>query len=91
VSVHFVTPQQAPDSPGPFIKIDGIRTDSLANLITMKLRSGLAKLARAQDLADVIALIRVHGLADEFASKIPRDLRPEFCKLVEAVETETER
>lgn len=54
----------------------------------MKLRSGLESVVRAQDIADVIARIRVHKLIATFAAKLDRSLRPEFRKLVTAVRRE---
>lgn len=55
----------------------------------MKLRSGLASTVRAQDLADVIGLIRARHLTAEFAARLQKDLRPEFRKLVKAVQADS--
>jgi hypothetical protein len=54
----------------------------------MKLRSGTANLLRAQDLADVIGLIRCRKLTGEFARHLGRSLRPTFRKLARAIERE---
>jgi hypothetical protein len=83
--VHVVRPEQVGMPPGQLVEIEGVTTVSLADLIAMKLRSGLAKLTRAQDLADVIGLIRTWNLKGGFSSRLPADLRPEFRKLVRAV------
>lgn len=87
--VRIVRPEQVGTPPGERVEIDGVTTVSLADLIAMKLRSGLAKLTRAQDLADVIGLIRRRDLAGGFASQLPEDLRPEFRKLVRAIRDES--
>lgn len=88
IPVHLVRPEQVPDQPGTFVEIDGIRTVSLADLISMKLRSGSRNTLRAQDLADVIGLMRHHGLTSSYASRLPSDLRTEFRKLARALERE---
>lgn len=85
IPVHLVRPEQIPEPPQSLVEIDGIRTVSLADLIAVKLRSGTRSLLRAQDLADVIGLIRHHQLAADYAARLPKDLRPEFRKLARAV------
>jgi hypothetical protein len=65
--------------------IDDIMTVSLPDLLNLKLRSGMSKLTRAQDLADVIGLIEDRKLAGGFAAKLYQSLRAEFRKLVSAV------
>lgn len=66
-------------------EIDGVRVMSLADLMSIKLRSGSENVLRAQDLADVIGLIRARGLDASFASQIHKPLCPAFRKLVKAV------
>jgi len=88
VPVHLVTPEQAPTAPARFEEIDKIRTVSLADLMNMKLYSGTRSLTRAQDLADIVGLIRAHQLGNEFARHILKPLRSEFRKLVKAVKRE---
>jgi hypothetical protein len=83
--VHIVRPQQVVVAPKRVLDIDGVRTVSLADLIAMKLRSGLGKMTRAQDLADVVGLIRGRGLKGDFARRIDPQLRPAFRDLVRAV------
>lgn len=85
IPVQLVTEAEAGPLPARLTTIDGVITVSLANLINMKLRSGLASVLRAQDLADVVALIRIRRLTSTFAARIDRPLRPEFRKLVRAV------
>ncbi|HEY2155394.1 MAG TPA: DUF6036 family nucleotidyltransferase [Isosphaeraceae bacterium] len=86
--VHIVRPEQVAPAPRRLVEIDGVTTVSLADLIAMKLRSGLAKMTRAKDLADVIGLIGQCGLKSGFSSRLPEDLRPEFRKLVRAIRDE---
>ncbi len=88
VPVHLVTPTFIPDPPRKQATIDGIHTVSLADLINIKLRSGSENILRAQDMADVIALIRRHSLRGEFAMKLSKDLRPAFRTLLRAIRNE---
>jgi hypothetical protein len=88
VPVHIVTVAQVGMAPTRFVDIDGIRTITLADLINIKLRSGLSNVLRAQDLADVIALIRTRRLRSAFAAKIDKSLRVDFRELVRAVKRE---
>jgi hypothetical protein len=88
IPVHLVVPDQAGPLPEVLDEIEGIATVPLARLINMKLRSGTRSLARAQDLADVVGLIRHRRLGTAFARHLDKDLRPEFRKLVRAVEAD---
>ena len=85
VPVQFVTEEQLGRAPAKLVEIEAVITVSLADLINMKLRSGLASILRAQDLADVIALMRLHNLSPTFAAKLDRPHRPEFRKLLRAI------
>ena len=88
VPVHLVTTDQAGVPREPAVEIDGVVTVTLADLIGMKLRSGLGRVVRTQDLADVVALIRHHRLTGAFAARLDKPLRPEFRKLVRAIRRE---
>jgi len=88
VVVHLVQPAQVGIRLGRPIEIDGISTVSLVDLINMKLRSGSENLLRAQDLADVIGLIRHHRLTNDFAKHVIKTLRPAFRKLVRMINQE---
>jgi hypothetical protein len=71
VPVHLVTIEQTGQPPANAEMVEQIRTASLPDLISMKLRSGTSSvLLRSQDLADVIGLIRARGLTASFAAKI---------------------
>src|SRR4051812_3695673 len=67
--------------PEGFVEIEGVQTVRLADLINIKLKSGLSSKIRAQDIADAIGLIRAHNLSGAFASKVDRSVRKEFRKL----------
>jgi hypothetical protein len=88
VPVHLVLPQQTGTALTRTVEIEGITTVPLPDLIGMKLRSGTKHLLRAQDLADVIGLIRHHELTGEFARSLDKSLRPTFRKLVRKIERE---
>lgn len=90
VPVHLVTPEQTGLRLDRTTEIDGIVTVPLADLIAMKLRSGSQNLLRAQDLADVIGLIRRHRLGGEFAGHLDKTLRPAFRKLARAIAREAQ-
>lgn len=85
IPIHLVSPEQAGTSLSDTVELEGIVTVTLPLLIEMKLRSGTANLLRAQDLADVIGLIRRHRLGGDFARHLEKSLRPPFRKLSRAV------
>jgi hypothetical protein len=86
VPVHLVPDDMVTPSPRKFVEIEEITTVTLADLISMKLHSGTKHAVRAQDIADVIGLIRENKLAGSFASKIDPPVRNEFRRLVKAVQ-----
>ena len=88
VRVHLVTRAQTGDAPREAVEIRGIRVISLADLIRFKLRSGVSSPGRLRDLSDVLELIRASRLDKTFALRLPKELRPEFRKLVDAVRAE---
>ena len=80
----MVTREQVARPPRRRVEIDGIITVSLADLIEMKLESGSKNILRAQDMANVIGLIRQNGLGGEF----DKSMRPIYRKLVKAIKQE---
>ncbi len=88
VPVHLVTREHVTTPPRNTIEIDGIATVSLADLINMKLNSGINNILRAQDLADVNGLIRHNHLTGEFAEHLEKSLRAAYRKLVNAIQRE---
>jgi hypothetical protein len=91
VPVHLVSPEQVGPAPKETVEIEGVTTVALPDLIGMKLRSGSSNLLRAQDLADVIGLIRHHRLTSEFARRLDKTLRAPFRKLVRLIQREKSR
>ena len=91
VPVHLVSPAQVGPEPKEAVEIEGVTTVTLPDLIAMKLRSGSKDLLGAQDLADVIGLIRHHQLTSEFARHLDKTLRPAFRKLVRLIQREKSR
>ena len=85
VPVHLVGQDMVTPAPTQFVELENVTTLRLADLISMKLHSGTKRLVRAQDLADVIGLIRHHNLTSAFASQIDKPMRGQFRKLVKAV------
>lgn len=65
--------------------IEGIRFVTLEKLIELKLASGMTAPDRLKDLADVQELIKVHGLTDEFATKLNPYVRGQYLQLCRAV------
>lgn len=88
IPVYLVLPEQAGDLRHPHIDIDGVRTVDLADLISMKLRSGTGRMTRAKDLADVVELILRRGLRPTFAGRLARDQQAAFRKLVRTIDKE---
>ena len=89
VPVHLVRPEDARiEKRGESRVIDGVTVASLGDLVEMKLRSGTTNPLRAQDLADVIGLVRHHRLTGEFAAQLDPSLRREFRKIVRLIQQE---
>lgn len=91
IPIHLVRPEETGTPAPEAIEIDGIRTVTLVDLIEMKLRSGSKDLLRAQDLADVIGLMRHHKLRSDFARHLDKPLRVTFRKPVRLLEREKQR
>jgi hypothetical protein len=89
IPVHLVLPEQVGFPLKASVEIEGITTATLADLIGMKLQSGSTNLLRAQDLADVIGLIRSHQLTGGFARHVDKALRPAFRRLVRMIQHES--
>jgi hypothetical protein len=54
-------------APANFVELEGVTTLKLADLINVKLTSGLTSIARAQDIADVIGLIHAKKLGASYS------------------------
>lgn len=86
VPVYLVFVEQIGFTPSPAEEIEGVRLAGLRDLVNMKLKTGSTDPLRAQDLADVIGLLRVRGLTAAFAANIDRALRATFRKLVRTLQ-----
>jgi hypothetical protein len=65
--------------------IDGISYINLETLIELKLASGMSSLTRLKDLGDVIALIQIRKLGEDFAAKLNPYVREKYLELCRAV------
>jgi hypothetical protein len=88
VPVQLVLPEQVGELSTAAVDIEGVTTVALTDLINMKLRSGSTNPLRAQDLGDVIGLIRQHQLPGGFARHLDKSLRAAFRKLVRLIQQE---
>lgn len=68
------------------IEIDGVQVVTLEKLVELKLASGMTAPDRLKDLADVQELIKIRGLASDFAEGLNPYVRAEYLRLCEAVE-----
>ncbi len=91
VPVHLITENETGGLPEATETKRGITVVSLPDLVKFKLRSGLQSTNRAKDLADVVELIRNVPLDKRFATRLPKNQRAPFKKLVDAVRDESGR
>ncbi|HEY0376538.1 MAG TPA: hypothetical protein VGC87_06235 [Pyrinomonadaceae bacterium] len=68
------------------VEIDGVRVVTIEKLVELKLASGMTAPDRLKDLADVQELIKVRGLAADFAEELNPYVREKFLELWRAVE-----
>jgi len=81
--VAFPNPSEAS------LEIDGVNFPTLEKLIELKLASGMTAPDRLKDLADVQELIKMRGLAKEFAEKLNPYVRAKYLELLDAVQRGT--
>ncbi len=74
-------PLAFPDPADVGVDIDGIRYLSLPSLIELKLASGMTTLSRLKDLADVIELIKIRNLTEQFADELDPYVRGKYLEL----------
>jgi hypothetical protein len=86
VPVQIVSEDLAAPAPGEPIDVDGVTTVSLPDLISLKLHSGTSNVARAQDIAGVVGLIRRHDLSGPFVPKLHKSVRKGFRNLLKALD-----
>lgn len=91
VPIHLIPPSQARPVPTRQVDLEDVRTVSLADLINLKLHSGLGNLTRTRDMADVIDLVRANGLDGRFVPRVAKPYRDEFRRIARAVRAERDR
>jgi hypothetical protein len=82
IPVHLVTLDQTGFAPTHLVDIEEIRTVSLADLISLKLSSGIGNIRRTRDISDVIGLIEANHLTSRFTPKIAKAFRKDFKELL---------
>jgi len=83
-------PVAFPDPAAVGVDLDGITYLSLPYLVELKLASGMTGgLHRLKDLADVVELIKVLGLAAEFAEGLNEYVRPKYLEIWEGLREPT--
>lgn len=82
IPVHLLAETDTGYRPQFFEERAGVRVVSLAEMITLKLKTGVHRIERAQDLADVVELIRGRGITESYSSRIAEDVRPEFRRIL---------
>ena len=78
-------PVSMPEPTEASVEIDGVNFLTLDKLIELKLASGISAAHRLKDLADVQELIKIRGLAADFAAKLDPYVRAKYLELEEAV------
>jgi hypothetical protein len=86
----------SPDSPVVYpdptseafaVEAGGVRYATLEALVTFKIGSGVWG-KRPRDLADVIELVKARSLSEDFADRLPSELRAKFVELITAAREE---
>jgi hypothetical protein len=68
--------------PGPVsFEADGVRYIKPPNLVELKLASGMTNPGRLKDLSDVLELIKILGLSEDFARQLDPFVREKFMEL----------
>jgi hypothetical protein len=79
-------PMRFPDPSTVSVGPRGLRYLDLRTLIELKLASGISAAHRLQDLADVIALIRVNSLGESYAETLDESVREKYGELWRAAQ-----
>lgn len=78
-------PVAFPDPAEVGVDIGGIRYINLPTLVDLKLASGMTNPGRLKDLGDVQEIIKVLGLAEDFAEQLNPFVRGKYAELWEGV------
>lgn len=82
IPVHLLTPEELGHRPVYLEEREAIRTVSLGELLTLKLKTGVRNLHRAKDLADVVELIKARDLNAGYSPRIADDVRAEYRRII---------
>lgn len=89
VPVHLLAPEDDLGfHPSRYSMLQGARTVTLGDLVSMKLASGSRNVHRMKDLADVVELIKHLKLDKTFTARVAPAYRAEFKRLVDSVPRE---
>ena len=90
VPVQLLAPEDnLPYHPSRYSTLQGVRTVTLGELVSMKLSVGTKFVHRSQDLADVVRLIESIPLDKAFVAQVAKPWRKDFKKLVDRLARET--
>ncbi|MEM1167288.1 MAG: hypothetical protein AAGI30_13475 [Planctomycetota bacterium] len=85
VAIHVIDQRVTGSEFTHVSEIDGIRVVGLADLVRFKLHSGLNQAHRVKDIADVVELARAIPLDKSFVTKLPKEQRAAFKKLIDSL------
>lgn len=77
-----------PDPAMVATKVNGLQCISLQSLIELKLASGMSNALRAKYIADVIALLQVLHLGEDYAQQLNPYVREKYLELWRAVQAD---
>ncbi len=82
IPIHLMTAEELNHTPAFFEDRSDIHVVSLAELLTLKLKTGVHEMKRAKDLADIVELISARGIDGSYSSQIAKDVRPDFRRIM---------
>jgi hypothetical protein len=82
-------PVDFPDPSNAAVDIDGIKYLGLAQLVELKIASGMTNPGRLKDLADVQQLIKALNLPAQFSDRLNPYVREKFAELWTGVQQDT--
>ncbi len=82
IPIHLMNAEELGYGPTYFEERSNINVVSLAELLTLKLKTGVRAIHRAKDLADIVELIKARDVTMSYSSRIAEDVRPEFRRII---------
>ena len=82
IPIHLMTTDELDYQPTVFERRREIVTVSLAELLTLKLKTGVHEMKRAKDLADIVELVAARGIDGSYSSRIAKDVRADFRRII---------